>query len=142
VTDIAHLHDEHRELLDLLGQLSNAIARPEPPPQAQLFDLRMKICGTLIGHLKTEDWTIYPMLAAHPDAAVAAKARRFSDEMGGLASAFADYSRRWTTLTIESNWSGFRSETAEIIKALRQRIEREEAELYPLAMAAASAKAA
>lgn len=137
--NIAHLHDEHRELLVLLGQLSHAIAAPAPPPQAELFDLRMKICAMLIGHLKIEDWSIYPMLVAHRDAAVAAKARRFSDEMGGLASAFADYSRRWTTLTIESNWSGFRSESAEIIKSLTRRIEREEAELYPLAAAASEA---
>ena len=142
MTNIAQLHDEHRELLDLLGQLSTAIAQAEPAPQAQLFDLRMKICATLIAHLKVEDWAIYPMLVAHRDAAVAAKARRFSDEMGGLASAFAHYSQRWTTLTIETNWSGFRSESAEIIQALRQRIEREEAELYPLAMAAAPSKAA
>lgn len=137
--DIAQLHDDHRQLLDLIAQLSNAIARAEPMPQVELFDLRMRICATLIGHLKVEDWTIYPMLAAHPDAAVAAKARRFSDEMGGLASAFAHYSRRWTTLTIQSNWAGFRSETAEIIAALTRRIEREEAELYPLAKGAGKA---
>ncbi len=137
--NIAQLHDEHRELLGLLGQLSAAIARPEPAPQVELFDLRMKICATLIGHLKVEDWSVYPMLIAHADPAVAAKARRFNDEMGGLASTFACYSRRWTTMMIQTHWSGFCSESAEIIEALTRRIEREEAELYPLVDVAAKA---
>ena len=137
--DIAQLHDEHRELLDLLSQLSEAIARPEAAPQVELFDLRMKICATLIGHLKVEDWSVYPMLIAHPDPAVATTARRFNDEMGGLASTFANYSRRWTTMMIQTHWSSFCSESAEIIEALTRRIEREERELYPLATRAAKA---
>ena len=127
------LHDEHRRLLALVEQLSRAVARPDPPQQVELFELRSALAATLIAHLKSEDWALYPELFRHPDAAVAATARRFSDEMGGLASAFAVYSNRWTTMTIQSNWTGFCSESREIIDALTKRIEREEADLYPLA---------
>lgn len=127
------LHDEHRRLLGLVRQLSTIVARPEPPPQVELFELRSELAATLIAHLKSEDWALYPELFRHADAAVAATARRFSDEMGGLASAFAVYSKRWTTMTIQSNWTGFCSESREIIDALTRRIEREESDLYPLA---------
>ena len=137
--NIAQLHDEHRELLDLLSRLSVAIARPEPAPQVELFDLRMKLCTTLIGHLKVEDWTVYPKLISHRDPVVAATARRFNDEMGGLASAFSCYSRRWTTMMIQTHWAEFCSDTAEFVEALTRRIKREEAELYPLTAKAAKA---
>ena len=36
-------------------------------------------------------------------------------------------------MTIQSNWSGFCSESRAIIDALTRRIDREEADLYPLA---------
>ena len=127
------LHDEHRRLLALVRQLSRVVARPEPPQQVALFELRSELAATLIAHLKSEDWALYPELFRHPDKAVAATARRFNDEMGGLASAFAVYSNRWTTMTIQSNWSGFCSESRAIIDALTRRINREEADLYPLA---------
>ena len=136
--NIARLHDEHVELLGLLKQLSRVIERPAPPPQVELFDLRMKLCATLIGHLKTEDWMVYPKLVSHSNPKIAAKARRFNDQMGGLASDFAQYSRRWSTLTIHSNWPAFCSDTGEIVAALTRRIELEEAELYPLALGAAA----
>ena len=133
---MAKLHDEHDRLLVLVGALSAAIARPGPPPQLYLFELRTKLASTLIGHLKTEDWALYPALFRHPDAKVSATARRFSDEMGGLANAFAVYSERWTTMTIQANWRAFCLESQDIIDALVRRIEREESELYPLAEAA------
>ncbi len=139
---IAQLREEHRELMVLARQLSAAIANPEPAPQVELFELRRKLSSALIGHLKVEDWALYPVLFEHADPSVAKTARRFSDEMGGLASAFAVYLERWTTMTIQANWSGFCTESADIIEVLTKRIEREETELYPLAESARAAKAA
>src|SRR5688500_19980886 len=107
---MAKLHDEHDRLLVIVRALSDAIAKPEPPPQLDLFELRTILASTLIGHLKTEDWALYPALFRDTNSAVAATARRFSDEMGGLANAFSVYSGRWTTMTILANWRAFRSE--------------------------------
>ena len=130
------LHDEHQQLLTLAQQLSRVVASSEPPQQTELFELRSKIASTLIAHLKTEDWELYPELFRNEDATVSATARRFNDEMGGLASDFSVYSSRWTTMTIPANWTGFCTESREIIGALVKRIECEEAQLYPLAQAA------
>jgi len=130
------LQDEHQQLLALAQQLSQAVASSEPPPQTELFELRSNLASTLIAHLKTEDWALYPELFRNEDATVSTTARRFNDEMGGLASDFSVYSSRWTTMTIPANWTAFCSESREIIDALVKRIECEEAQLYPLAQAA------
>ena len=52
--------------------------------------------------------------------------------MGGLAEAYAEYAERWGSYAIQSDWNGYRTETAEILEALTNRIKREDRELYPL----------
>ena len=83
-------------------------------------------------HLKAEDWVLYPPLLASNDAQVAGVARRFVDEMGGLAQAFSTYIERWDALSIESDWPRYQRESRGIVEALTNRILRENRELYPL----------
>lgn len=139
--DINKLRDEHERLIDLLGRLEAALALPEPPPATELFDLRRELTGTLVSHLKTEDWLLYPSLIRGKDKQVAAAARALLDEMGGLARAFSEFSEAWGATEIARDWAGYRRAGTAIIGALAKRIARENRELYPL-LEAASAKAA
>ena len=75
---------------------------------------------------------LYPPLLSSGDAQVAATAKQFVDEMGGLAQAYTVFSERCDALSIESNWAGYRKEARGIIEALTNRIVRENRELYPL----------
>jgi iron-sulfur cluster repair protein YtfE (RIC family) len=92
MSDIAKLREDHAELVRLVRELGARIERPTPPPQLELFELRRQLTSTLIAHLKAEDWVLYPRLLASTDPAIAATARAFNDEMGGLAAAFSNYS--------------------------------------------------
>ena len=130
---IQHLREEHAELVRIVGRLSECVSRIAPPPAVELFAVRKQLNATLIGHLKAEDWILYPMLLASGDPATAATAREFMDEMGGLAAAFLAYADKWSATAIESDWAGYCSETKGIVEALTQRILRENRELYPLA---------
>ena len=98
----------------------------------ELFDIRRQLASTLIAHLKAEDWALYPQLMASDDPEIAATAKAFSEEMGGLSAAFATYAERWNALSIDGDWQGFRDESEVIIAALTDRITRENCELYPL----------
>ena len=130
---IQHLREEHAHLVRIVGQLAECISRPAPPPTAELFAVRRELNATLIGHLKAEDWILYPMLLASGDPATAKTARQFMDEMGGLAAAFLAYADKWSASAIDRDWDGYRSESQAIIEALTQRILRENRDLYPLA---------
>ena len=132
VSDIQKLREEHAELVVLVGKLGVAVDLPEPPPFLELFALRRDLTSTLIGHLKAEDWALYPRLMESKDARIAATANAFSDEMGGLAAAFNIYSTRWSAMSITSDWNGFCHESKAIIDTLTCRITRENRELYPL----------
>lgn len=130
--EIAKLREEHAQLVRLAQLLASFIDAPTPPAQVQLFQLRSELASTLIGHVKTEDWVLYPRLLTSTDERIAATARAFSDEMGGLAAAFAAYSERWTAGAIAADWPAYCEESRAIIEALTNRIMRENRELYPL----------
>lgn len=114
-----------------MRRLGSFVEQPTPPAQLELFELRRCLSSTLIGHLKTEDWILYPRLLGSSDEQVALTGRRFNEEMGGLAAAFAQYSERWSATAIDSDWAGYCRESRAIIEALTNRITCENRELLP-----------
>ena len=132
MSNIRKLRQEHADLVNIVGRLRAIVAVPESPPIVELYKLRCELASTLIAHLKGEDWALYPRLMACGDAQIAATAKVFSDEMGGLAAAFGVYTQRWNAMSIQANWHGFCLETQDIIEALTCRITRENRDLYPL----------
>jgi iron-sulfur cluster repair protein YtfE (RIC family) len=132
MSDLNKLRQEHAELVEIVGRLSTIVSQPQPPIASELFRLRHELSATLIAHLKAEDWVLYPRLFESSDARVAATARAFSEEMGGLAEAYTAYADRWTAIAIEKDWCGYCEETRGIVEALTCRITRENRELYPL----------
>jgi iron-sulfur cluster repair protein YtfE (RIC family) len=136
IPDIAQLREEHAHLIEILGRLEAVLARSAPPPAMELFALRRELTAALVGHLKTEDWMVYPRLIASRDKAVAATARAMADEWGGLAAEFAAFSEAWGATEITLDWAGYRRAATLMIGALARRIARENRELYPLIEAA------
>lgn len=132
VIDVAKLREEQVLLVKLVGRLGAYIAQPVPPPQSELFALRREISTKLIAHLKAEDWVLYPRLLMSPDRYVAATARVFIQDMGGLAGTFAAYSERWKASAIAVDWTGYCRDSSGIIDAIIDRITRENRDLYPL----------
>jgi hypothetical protein len=132
MTDVMKLREDHAELVRLAKRLEQLIGQAEPAGQLELFDLRRQLSSLLIAHLKAEDWVLYPRLLGSGEAAVAATAQAFNDEMGGLAAAFAAYAEKWTAIAIAQDWAGYCAESRGIIDALTNRILRENRELLPL----------
>ena len=132
MSDIMKLRQDHADLINLVARLKTVVSAATAPPIVELFTLRRELASTLIAHLKAEDWALYPLLMNSGDPQIAATAKAFSDEMGGLAQAFGVYAQRWDAMSIQKNWNGFCHESNEIIAALTSRITRENRDLYPL----------
>ena len=132
MSSLAQLRQEHAELVKIVGDLQAMIDHDAPPPAVELFNIRRKLSGVLIAHLKAEDWVLYPPLLACNDPEIAATAKQFVEEMGGLAQAYSVFNERWDALTIDSDWDGYRKAAGGIIDALTNRIIRENRDLYPL----------
>ena len=132
MSDIMKLRQDHADLIEIVARLKAVVGAPAAPPIVELFTLRRELASTLIAHLKAEDWALYPLLMNSGDAKIAATAKAFSDEMGGLAEAFGVFAQRWDAMSIQKDWTGFCHESNAIITALTSRITREDRELYPL----------
>lgn len=132
MSSLAHLREEHAELVRIVGQLQKLIEHDSPPPQVELFQVRRKLSSVLIAHLKAEDWVLYPPLLNSSDAEISGTAQQFVDEMGGLAQAYSVFNEKWDALSIEADWAHYQAEAKGIIDALTNRIVRENRDLYPL----------
>ena len=127
------LRQAHQELLQLIDTMSpklvpSELARDGNNTRAMLSML----AGKLTIHLAMEDRALYPRLATHADGDVRKLAERFEKEMGGILGVFKQYVAHWPTAeAIQSNSAGFVHETQEIFDALRARIAKEDAEIFP-----------
>lgn len=130
--NLAHLREEHAAIVRLVKRLDDIVGQSTPPPELDLFSLRRELASTLIAHLKSEDWLLYPRLIECGDPEVSALATEFNEEMGGLAGAFLEYNKKWSAPAIAADWPGYCAETRAIIEALTCRITRENRDLYPL----------
>ena len=125
--DRAILSKEHAELDMLAVQLLDEVAAAAP--SAKVSALRWRLNHVLMVHLAKEDRLVYPELLASP--ATRALAQRFAEEMGGLAEAYLAYNAAWPIERVEAEWAAFGTATRGVMRALRQRILREERDLYP-----------
>ena len=132
MSSIMQLRTDHVELFDICQLLEDSIAGDVPPSSVDLFGVRKRLTAKLIAHLKAEDWLLYPRLLESDDAQIASTARGFVQEMGGLAATFNAYVEAWDAFRIEREWPKYKAETRSIIEAQRNRIVRENRELYPL----------
>ena len=132
MADLDKLRDEHTVILGIVERLRYLVGQSTPPPQLHLFALRHELSATLIGHLKTEDWVLYPRMLASADPHIASTARAFSDEMGGLGAAYVDHCKTWNADAIAADWVGYSLASRVLLDALTKRISRENWEFYPL----------
>lgn len=127
----AKFRAQHDDILRAADEITGQLKQQADP--ALLRKLLSNFAGKVNFHLAMEDEALYPRLMEAGDAAVKARALKFKDEMGGLRGVFADYSARWQVSAIRADGPGFANETRKVLGALARRIERENAELYPLA---------
>jgi hypothetical protein len=132
MSELQKLREDHATLARMFLDLGRIIEQRRPPAQVELFEIRRDLMGTLIAHLKLEDWALYPRLIESGDATISEAGREFQDEMGGLAPAFLAYCDKWTAATIAADWDGYCDDTRAILDALSNRLTRENRELLPL----------
>ncbi|MFD1625754.1 hemerythrin domain-containing protein [Azospirillum griseum] len=133
--DMTSFHTHHSDVLALAAAIERrldpvAIAANPAPVATDLVQL----FGKFSVHLAVEDKALYPRLARAADPALRGLAARFQQEMGGLTQRFEAYRQRWPgPFAIAKDPAGFVAETRTMLDAFKNRIARENAELYPLA---------
>lgn len=90
------------------------------------------IAGQIKLHLALEDQVLYPELSRVADASMTSLATRYQGEMLALTQAFAAFVAQWRVAArIEADPEGFRHAANVVLKALHERLQREDAEFFP-----------
>lgn len=131
MSSTVRFREQHVEILRLAADLQGV---PEQQLRENAGPAR-KILSNLLGkltlHLAVEDRSVYPQLQRSPNAAVASMAKRFEKEMGHIAGNVQAWSKSWpTAAVIQAEPRRFITETADIVTALKKRMQRENLELY------------
>ncbi len=128
------LTDHHTSIYALLKQLSGFSSASMLTANAEEASRAIsRLAGLLTVHLAAEDKFLYPSLARSEDEHIRTTAAHFEEEMGHLASTFLTYKEAWMTPTkIRQNPAACLEATKEVLAALQERLDREDAQLYPL----------
>lgn len=126
---------QHKEILALAAEISTlALPIVQTGSEGAIKAKLNTLSGVLSVHLAMEDKSLYPAMASCQNTAAKALAQSFQHQMGGIASAFKSFTGRYPTgRHIADSAGGFSSEFKSILMALKTRIGKEEASLYPLA---------
>jgi iron-sulfur cluster repair protein YtfE (RIC family) len=122
------------EILRLIAEIQALMQRiGEPELRCNCRTLLLELSRKLTAHLTVEDTYLYPRLIGHENKALRETAIAFQAEMEGLWQAVRGWSIIWLVPgAIAREPAQFTEETSDLFCHLKQRVSREEAQLYPL----------
>lgn len=125
---------EHAAILASVAELSKLIEAGIAEHADSIAKAIVAMSSAIELHLASEDKALYPALIGSSDSSVAAMGRKFQSEMGTIAGVYMEFAGAWSVGTkVAAEPERFREHANGIFKALRERIQREHAELYPAA---------
>jgi hypothetical protein len=88
--------------------------------------------GIIKLHLAVEDRVLYPALEASGNSQLAGMGQKYRQEMDGIAGSYLNFAAKWNTpRQLADEPEAFREEANQVLKALYDRMKREDREFYP-----------
>ncbi len=132
--DMSNFQQQHQDLAEAIARIDRLVQG-----KGSGNDLSKELIGLggkLTVHLAAEDKFLYPRLRTATDQTLIRMTDAFATEMGGLAGTFKTFYSQWCTpARCDAARGEFERQWRTIASALRQRVEREERDLYPRAAA-------
>lgn len=128
---LQRLQDEHREILQLAGQLL-AIARLEQAADpSALAQNRWRLASMIGRHLANEDSMLQSLPRDAGESETTALLDRYNHEAMELRSGFAAHNMRWPLAEVLADWHGYYLDLESQIARLERHILWEEQHLFP-----------
>lgn len=126
---------QHDEIGAIVGRIEAILMSPTGHTRAQeIRQAFSELSAKLRLHLALEDDVLYPRLARHEDTKVRDLAVKYQTEMGGIRQAYEDFLAQWVhSGKLVTDYSAFQTALKGLFAALKDRIHRENTQVYPLA---------
>jgi hemerythrin-like domain-containing protein len=130
--DIDRFKLQHVEILDSIARLREHARAGVVEHAADIAALVVSMSSIIKVHLAVEDRMLYPAVQKRADPALAEMGRAYQEEMQEIAAAYVDFSRRWNTpAQVARDPDQFRAQANTVLKAVHQRMQKENREFYP-----------
>lgn len=131
--NIDRFKHEHVQILEGIAALRSLSHAGVADNAAEIARRVITMSSVIKLHLSAEDRVLYPSLQASGDRTLAQLGGQFQQEMSSIAAAYVDFARRWNTPErVHSDPDGFRADANRVLKAVHERMHRENRDFYPL----------
>src|SRR5687767_1936473 len=129
------LRAQHAAAEAMIDQIYTDIDQYRSDRDAFPLTLKLaRLAGILRTHFAMEDELLYPLMIESDQREAALTARVFRNELVHIGAQFERFIERWSnSAAIASALRQFEFEAGMLFAALRDRIDREQRDLYPLA---------
>lgn len=128
---------QHRDIMEEVNFLEDTLSKGDYENYLGDFATHISmLAGKIKVHLSAEDKFLYPNLLESKSEELKTMAAEYIKEMGHISEAYTDYKNQFNTRSkIISNINVFVEQSKDIIKEIKNRIAKEERELYKLVVA-------
>lgn len=138
--DIGKFKQTHLEIHACIRELREHSKAGIADHAAQIARLVNTMSSLIKLHLAAEDRGLYPALERCGDARVSRLGQQFQQDMATLLPQYTAFARKWVTATqVKADPEGFRADANSVLRALHDRIGREDRDFYPALDALAEA---
>jgi len=134
MSNLNMLKRQHSEVLSIIDNIEAQIMNGDLSARVKNISYNINIlAGKLKMHLVSEDKYLYPNLMNNSTEKIRSTARAFNTEMGSLFDVFTSFVQKYNTPNkILNNKENFHNESKKIFRMIKDRIGKEDRELYPL----------
>ena len=126
----ADLFEEHRVLIATSEELLAVVRRVPRAPLDEIAQLRVRLAGLALAHLRGEDDVIVKPLVASGRVHELPEAAALIAEIRSGHHVYSNHVRKWTLQAVEIDRAGYAEALVEMIDYLRRMTTREENLLY------------
>lgn len=124
--------ETHVQILDSIATLRRHAHGGIVENAERIAELIISMSAVIKVHLAAEDRVIYPAIEACADGRLAELGRRFQTEMIAIAADYTAFARQWNTAGhLRTDPEGFRAQANRVLRALYERMQREDRDFYP-----------
>lgn len=129
---LVNLNQQHSRIKEEVKILESEIIKGVEEMNISELALHINIlAGQIKVHLLEEDEFLYPSLLKSNDAQISGMAKEYIEEMGDLFGAYTNFKMKYNIGNkIKADKDKFLEEIQIVLKALKERITKEENELY------------
>lgn len=130
--NIERFKNQHIQILEGIASLRK-LAHSSISDNAHHIAQQITALSTVVTmHLAIEDRILYPSLQNGSNQKLADMGKAYQADMKGIANAFIAFSRKWSTaIAVVNQPEMFRTEANQVLKAVYDRMQKEDTEFYP-----------